>query len=965
MSEFNRPTNTVICNAQNLLLAQATQNPTASLIKEMVDLAASIMPRSEDEPIDIDGAVTELIRRYSIWIGQNSTISDDSDHETWLGSARKKGWRYWPRYRDMLERKMPSAAIDALEFSTDEVLGLLEDPNRTSSWDRRGLVVGHVQSGKTANYTGLICKAADAGYKIIIILAGLHNNLRSQTQIRLEEGFLGYETAANNDVVKYIGVGEKGRDQEIKPNCATNRTEKGDFSRKVAKHLAISPEERPWLFVVKKNKTVLNHLLTWIKNRVADARDNETGHKYVSNLPLLLIDDEADNGSVDTGEQTFDSEGNPDPDHEPKAINSRIRKILHSFAKSAYVGYTATPFANVFIHRQGKTTDEGPDLFPKSFIINLAAPSNYIGPTRIFGLKDVDGRSGGLPLMRVFKDHMSEDRQSGWMPEKHDKHHQPLFLGIDALPTSLKNAIQSFILACASRELRGQGSEHSSMLIHVTRYIQVQKDVHRQVKEYVTGLRQRITRGVDDTESLEQLRKLWVEDFSPTRNAVIERLVESETQPPDQSWEEIRHKLGDVLSDIEVRMINGKAKDVLDYATPGTKGLRVIAVGGDKLARGLTLEGLCTSYFVRTSKMYDTLMQMGRWFGYRPGYLDLCRLYTTNDLIEWFQHIADASEELRDEFEAMKDSGATPKDYGLRVQSHPVLLVTSPLKMRTAKDLQLSFSGEILETVALHSTAEILSKNLDATTRLLQAIGSPQESPEIVRMRDGKPKKWSGHLWNDVSSETIADFFDGYTTHPAARKVNSPLIRDFIRSMAKIGQLTSWTVYLADGGAGASYQFTGGPKVHRMIKRKADDLRSDRYAIGRPVSPPDEAIDLDGPTWDAAMALTLKNWNPDPARVKDGKKPDLPTVPSGLAIRHIRGMGAPDQGIQPAPERGLLILYPLDPDQAEFSPGFGDWKKPVIAFGISFPASDAGVKVKYAVDHLTQTQWTEEYGQVD
>jgi hypothetical protein len=175
--------------------------------------------------------------------------------------------------------------------------------------------------------------------------------------------------------------------------------------------------------------------------------------------------------------------------------------------------------------------------------------------------------------MRVFKDHMSEDRQTGWMPEKHDKHHQPFYLGADALPPSLKNSIQSFVIACASRELRGQGGEHSSMLIHVTRYIQVQKDVHRQVKEYVTGLRQRITRGVDDTESLEQMRKLWEEDFSPTRTAVIERLVESEAQPPCHSWDEIRQKLGDVLSDIEVRMINGKAKDVLDYATPGTKGI--------------------------------------------------------------------------------------------------------------------------------------------------------------------------------------------------------------------------------------------------------------------------------------------------------------------------------------------------------------------------------------------------------
>jgi hypothetical protein len=965
MSDFNRSTWTVISNAQNLLIEQASQNPTASLIKEMVELAASIMPSRKEEPIDVEGAVAELIRRYSIWIGQNSTLSDDNDHEAWLSSSRKKGWRYWPRYRDMLDRNMPPAAVDALEMSTDEVLSLLEDPNRTGSWDRRGLVVGHVQSGKTANYTGLICKAADAGYKIIIVLAGLHNNLRSQTQIRLEEGFLGYETSATNDVAKFIGVGEMGRDLEIRPNCATNRTENGDFSTKVANHLAITPEERPWLFVVKKNKTVLDRLLKWITNHVADVRDNNTGVKHVSNLPLLLIDDEADNGSVDTGEQTFDSEGNPDPDHEPKAINSRIRRILHSFLKSAYVGYTATPFANVFIHRQGKTADEGADLFPKSFIVNLPSPSNYVGPTRIFGLRDVDGRVGGLPLMRVFKDHMSEDRQSGWMPEKHNKHHQPLYLGIDGLPPSLKSAIQSFVLACASRELRGQSKEHFSMLIHVTRYVQVQKDVHRQVREYVTGLRQRITRGVDDADPLEQLRRLWEEDFAPTRASVIRRLVDSEAKPQDHQWEELKKKLGDILSDIEVRMINGKAKDVLDYATPSTKGLRVIAIGGDKLARGLTLEGLSTSYFVRTSKMYDTLMQMGRWFGYRPGYLDLCRLYTTDDLIEWFQHIADASEELRDEFDAMRDCGAKPQDYGLRVQSHPVLLVTSPLKMRTAKDLQLSFSGEILETVALHSATEIISINLDATVRLLNQCGLPQESPEIIRTRDGKKKRWSGHLWNNVSSEVVADFFDAYITHPAARKVNSPLIRDFIRSMARVGQLTSWTIYLADGGTGASYQFPNGPRIDRMIKRTADASRSDRYAIGRLVSPPDESIDLDDSAWNAAMSLTLRNWNPDPARMKDGKKPDAPAAPSGLSIRRVRGMGDTENGVRAAPERGLMILYPLDPDQADFGPSFNGWNKPIIAFGISFPASDAGVKVQYTVDHLTQAQWAQEYGQVD
>ena len=341
MSDFNTATATVVSIAQSLLVSEKDKGPiTASLISEKVDVAASVVAPGNPLPIDRAAAVAELIRRFSLWIGQDTTLSDSSGHEAWLGASRKKDWRYWPRYRDMLERQMSATAVDAADASTDHILGLLECPARSGSWDRRGLVVGHVQSGKTANYSGLICKAADAGYKIIIILAGLHNNLRAQTQIRLEEGFLGYETSATNDIVKLIGVGEHGRDFEIKPNCATNRTNTGDFNTRIAKHLAITPEQRPWLFVVKKNKTVLERLLKWIRSHVADATDSATGRRFVSNLPLLLIDDEADHASVDTGEQLFGPDGKPDEDHEPKAINSRIRKLLNSFAKKRNVSMT-------------------------------------------------------------------------------------------------------------------------------------------------------------------------------------------------------------------------------------------------------------------------------------------------------------------------------------------------------------------------------------------------------------------------------------------------------------------------------------------------------------------------------------------------------------------------------------------------------------------------------------------------
>jgi hypothetical protein len=945
----------IITIAQTLLRKETREQITPALIARKVAMAANMF--GSDGSADSTAAVAELIRRFSYWIGQDSTMVNNEGHVPWLVAERKRDWHYWLRYQNMLEGKMSSDAVDALDMSTDEILGLLEDPDRDGHWDRRGLVVGHVQSGKTGNYTGLLCKAADAGYKIIIVLAGLHNNLRSQTQIRLEEGFLGYETPVSMDnSVKLIGVGEIDSDAEIRPNCATTRANKGDFNTRVARHYAISPEQRPWLFVVKKNKTVIEKLLGWIRHRVADATDADTGLRFVSNLPLLLIDDEADHASVDTGEQLFNDDGTPDSEHEPKAINSRIRKILNSFAKSAYVGYTATPFANIFIHRRNATPDEGPDLFPQSFIRNLAASSNYVGPARVFGLRSTEGHTGGLPLTRDVSDCTDDTLIDGWMPPKHNREHVPLYGGKDEVPPSLKKAVGAFVLACAARVIRGQGGQHSSMLIHVTRFTLVQKEVHRQVEEMVKRLRQRISRRVDHEKTLAALERLWRDDFEPTCMEIAERLPEPGDPPVVPTWKQIEGILPDVLSDIEVRMINGKARDALDYAEQRPRGLKVIAIGGDKLARGLTLEGLCVSYFVRNSKMYDTLMQMGRWFGYRPGYIDLCRLYTTDDLVEWFGHIADASEELREEFNAMVQSGATPREYGLKVQSHPVLMVTSPLKMRSARNLQLSFSGESVETVSLYRDARTLQRNLDATNRLISSLGSPSER-DPSRTRDGSTQGWRGsYLWNGVPADAVADFFASYVTHPKARKVNSALLSEFVRKMAATGELTSWTVALLGGGNGGEYTFAGGVKIEKMPARSPDKDVTDRYSIGRLLSPRDEAIDLDEHAWKAALEMAVKAWKPDPARQKDGTLPVPPSTPGGPSIRRVRGDGA--KGVSSAKERGLLLLYPLDPKVADLE----DVSIPVMAFGASFPTSHSGTVVEYRVDHLL---WENEYGPAD
>ena len=945
----------VISIAQTILLGEKDRSRiTPSLITEKIDLAMGIIPISKLIEFDKQAAIGELIRRFSLWIGRDSTLSDERGHKPWLSSERKKDWRYWQRYQEFLERKMSVTAVDALDKSTDEILKLLEDPVREGAWDRRGLVVGHVQSGKTGNYSGLICKSADAGYKIIIVLAGLHNNLRSQTQVRLEESFLGYETSSIGEFGNPIGVGEIDSDLKIQPNCATTRADKGDFTTKVSKHLAITPEQRPWLFVVKKNKTVLNRLLKWVQGHVADSTD-ETGHRFVSNLPLLLIDDEADHASVDTGEQTINSDGTLDNEHQPKAINSLIRKILHSFSKSAYVGYTATPFANIFIHRRNETIDEGPDLFPQSFIISLAAPSNYVGPARVFGLNSPEGRNGGLPVMRDIHDHVSRDGVCGWMPPKHKKEHVPLYGGLDAVPPSLREAIGAFILACAARTCRGQGTEHSSMLIHVTRLNLVQKEVYRQVEEVVKRMRQQITRRVDHVNLLSELHTLWNNDFLPTTAEISSLLPSDEFNIATTSWEEILAVLPNILSDIDVRMINGTAKDALDYAVNINKGLKIIAIGGDKLSRGLTLEGLCVSYFVRTSKMYDTLMQMGRWFGYRPGYVDLCRLYTTTELVEWFGHIADASEELREEFDAMVDSGGTPKDYGLKVQSHSILMVTSPLKMRAARTLLLSYSGDLIQTISMYREPAILRRNLDATNRLLTAMGEPMERGPS-RARDGNSDEWKrSFLWSGVAANHITDFLTAYSTHPESRRANSAILTEFISKMVAVGELTTWTVaLLGEGNSTKPYVFENGLEIIAMPSR-SDNKVEGRYSISVLTDPVDETIDMDYLSWKSALEWTLSDWKPDPAR----NRLIPPIRPSGKKIRAVRGFGRND--IKPARERGVLLLYPLAPEAAKDSI-VGTWSEPIMAFAISFPSSNSNIKVEYKVDHLL---WEQEYGQAD
>ena len=935
----------LLAMAQNMLRVAAGQAQDA-ITPEMIETELAklaLVMKEQFALIDREALVSELIRRSSRTVGSNATLSSGEDHVHWLDNERKAGWAYWRRYSEFMEARISWTALDALDIATDEALSQLEDPTREGAWDRRGLVVGHVQSGKTGHYTGLICKAADAGYKIIIVLAGLHNNLRAQTQIRLDEGFLGFATIAAAEALPAVGVGLIDGDISIRPNAATNRSERGDFTSAVAAKMNISPEQRPWLFVVKKNKTVLERLLHWICNRVADQTDPETGRKVVTKLPLLVIDDESDHGSVDTGEDIVDESGKPDIEHQPTTTNKLIRSVLHHFSRKAYIGYTATPFANIFIHDRGETQECGPDLFPAAFITNLAAPSNYVGPGRVFSSES--GISDNLPLVRP----LADKEFQAWMPKRHRNGHCPRWKNENRIPDSLAEAIRSFIYACAVRKLRGQGNSHSSMLVHVTRFTVVQNAVVNQVADYLRDLRGRYTRSID-LKALESFMRVEYETvFLPGMRQIRGELVDGD-RFDDFEWVDLRVVLPDVLSDIHVREINGTAKDALDYTENESTGLKVIAIGGDKLARGLTLEGLCTSYFLRTTRMYDTLMQMGRWFGYRDGYLDVCRMYTSEEIVEWYGHIADAAEELRQEFDNMVAAGATPRQFGLRVRSHSVLTVTSRAKMRNARAMQLTYAGDLLQTIVFQKRKDHITANFEAAERFIEALGPSLNLNQQCFIPAGQ--KWNGHLWRRVPSLSVISFLREYRTHPASFRIMSPLIADFIEEMNNDSELVNWTVALIgkESGSDVSFRSVGGRFISMLQRKRTATNHADRYSIKTLISPRDQAIDLTEAEWTAALKLSRETWRNDTDR-NEGKEP--PSEPRGPQIRQILGEGVPGAGISHRRDRGLLMLYMIDPSMAEVAE-IAD-ADPVAAWAISFPASSSDRRVsneKYIANNV-------------
>lgn len=710
-----------------------------------------------DEKISQIKAVITSERSIHLKAG---ALIEEKKHEKWFVNKKAElEMTYWNRYKKYLihDMKFQPSVVNSMDDILDTLTDLLGNPEN-KCFSRKGLVLGDVQSGKTANYTGLICKAADAKYKVIVLLTGTIERLRKQTQMRLDEGFVGLDSAAMIKQLNSADIGAGKYDPSIHPMVLTSTLD--DFKSQTARNLGFNLRtiNESVLFVVKKNVSVLKRLNKWLRTF------NQNGENKID-TSILVIDDEADNASVNT---------NPE-DKDPTAINDQITELIDVFTRSSYVGFTATPYANIFIDPDTADQMKKEDLFPKDYIYALNAPSNYIGA------RDVFSETGNYRNMCVEFTEEEEEELEELIPLKHKNG-----FNILKIPKSMIEAVCVFLIANAIRDLRGDVKSHRSMLINVSRFNNVQKQVFDKINSFLKDI-QSAVRVNSGLTSLEAGKNEYIKN--------LEKIFYKYYLNVEYTWDEIFQQLHKAIAPIMMAVINQNTGKGLDY-DEYSSGLRVIAIGGLSLSRGLTLEGLMTSYFYRNSRMYDTLMQMGRWFGFRKNYDDLCKLWMTSTSIEWYTHISEATDELRHDIERYEDSGLTPLDFGLRVRSDiNTLLVTARNKMRTADTAvcTISLSEECIETPDIFVSESKIENNENAVRRLTDSI---RENSECKIVPSGNAK-----LIKNVDKSLIVDLLDDIDIPLTNETFDTEVLINFIEQY-RGKELEKWDVVFANG----SYQ---------------------------------------------------------------------------------------------------------------------------------------------------------------
>lgn len=694
-------------------------------IDKVVKMYVNVLPEIVLTDEEKDLVCKRIKAVHSIYQEEGDAIIGNYEHDyQWYEKFLNSGAEeyYWMRYKNYLasQKHFPPEIIKRLEDTTlRKIMSYIGNPADDSGFSVRGLVVGDVQSGKTSNYLGLVTKAADVGYRVIVILTGTIESLRRQTQERVEEGFVGYDVTNAADV----GVGRGTRT----PKTFTSRLKDFVADDDQNTNMRISNyESEPMVFVLKKNASVLKKLYSSLKNI-------NTGKQYQKiKTALLLIDDEADNASINTHK----------PDDDPTKINKHIRSILSLFTKSTYVGFTATPFANVFISYNSDDEMLKDDLFPRDFIYSLKAPSNYCGSRRYFFEPNNNVR-------------YIEDADEQLFPMKHKKD----WCG-DKLFDSLYYSINTFLLANAVRDIRDRDTNtktNRSMLVNMTRYTRVQLVI----KDIVDAYYQQVKNAVKQTYRLDMnyaMTNPYVASLRRTFDAEFSGIIANGTTI---QWETIFAKLYVSIRDIQIVVVNSSKQSAkLNYNEHKTTGLRVIAIGGLALSRGLTLEGLCVSYFYRNTSTFDVLMQMGRWFGYRDGYDDICRIFITRVSARYYRYICRSIEDLRKDIEIMGRQNKRPEDYGIRVRNDSFELgITAANKSRNTKKqiYRKSFYGSIFETPHLYRDLDKIEHNIESALKLLRAIN--------IKQRDYTVRH---PYFRDIDKKHIAEFMNSILVHPAS-----------------------------------------------------------------------------------------------------------------------------------------------------------------------------------------------------
>ncbi|MDU0256249.1 Z1 domain-containing protein [Streptomyces sp. PU10] len=890
---------------QHLFVLKAIMDRDGLTLEESLTRYPGLVPLEDHDAVrqhwEKQQRTTTIIRTV-----RPTEVSATGGPRPWFQNWDTADGYYWTRQHRFLSHVLhrQTYEIDSLDRASDRVLSHLEDPRHPEPFSVRGLVVGHVQSGKTSNFSALIAKASDAGYKIIIVLSGLHNTLRLQTQRRLQRD-LGHENVPFPN-----GVGQGDPDKYW--TWLTHDHLDGDFDPGV--NVGPLQGQNQVILVVKKNKTRLDRLLEWLENKVPE------------HVPVLVIDDEADQASVNTGGNRADDEpvsevldlrssdydGDVPSDDElnPSAINLRIRRLLRCFARVSYVAYTATPFANILINPNAEDRVGGDDLFPRDFIITLPHPpgQQYVGPDRLFGREQLPGEVGQVEGLDVIRIVPNLDVKQIVPPKGKGKPYVP------KLPNSLKIALTDFLLAAAGRMERNSGDQPCTMLVHVDMRKESQDNLASEISAELGHMRQqwRYDRG----EYLPILRDRWDTEFRP--------LTSSVDLDKDTPFEKLEQHLDTLFGPgIEVRILNSNHEDELDFeAEPD---LKAVLVGGNKLSRGVTVEGLLVSYFVRSTPYYDTLLQMGRWFGYRGDYVDLTRLYSTQTLITWFHDLATIEEELRRQIEHYARRRLTPWQSAPRIRSHEKMLPTAKNKMKETSLQQDSFDGRKLQTLRFPfddpAILDVCGENLRIARTLLRSLGRPHEAD-------------SGRLsWKGVNAEAIVQFIEGFQFSEQSA-FDVPAVVSYIQAQTQHNELTYWRVLVSSASnrkkdhATVDLGISDHPEV-AMIRRSR--LIKDPTSLGVVTEPEDELLGLSPDEIEEAHRLH-----------KTGEFTML-----GDAFRSQR-----------SPREGLLVLYPIDPGSGPgayaknrrrlFEEG-AERPDCVLTYAISFPYSNSPSSVSYVV----------------